>query len=132
MLDEHVAENSLADQVASQISRNGVDEWIRKKREARALIHPARERLDVDLPRMTRSLDTIISALSNAQRSYHEATLMGVPSLAGQVARANQPIRGLPTAHSTTPNRSRNCRPGVTIPWNSSRLSGRRTALPKP
>ncbi|WP_186078933.1 hypothetical protein [Burkholderia gladioli] len=91
MLDEHVAENSLADRVASQVSRNGVDEWIRKKREARALIHPVRERLDVDLPRMTRSLDTIISALSDAQRSYHEATLMGVPSLAGQVARANQP-----------------------------------------
>ncbi|MDC6127343.1 hypothetical protein PPH41_04980, partial [Burkholderia gladioli] len=91
MLDEHVAENSSADRVASQVSRNGVDEWIRKKREARALIHPVRERLDVDLPRMTRSLDTIISALSDAQRSYHEATLMGVPSLAGQVAIRLQP-----------------------------------------
>ncbi|MDN7528231.1 Tad domain-containing protein [Burkholderia orbicola] len=90
MLDEHVAPGSRSDQLIDRYS-GGAYDWRTKKEQARAMIHPVRQRLDTDLPGMARSLDAIVVALSGAQRAYHEATLVGVPKLAGEIARANEP-----------------------------------------
>lgn len=90
MLDEHVAPSSRSDRLADQYS-GGADDWFMKKSRAREMIHPVRQRLDADLLGMARNLDTIIAALSSAQRAYHEATLAGAPNLADEIARANEP-----------------------------------------
>ncbi|WP_321852019.1 Tad domain-containing protein [Burkholderia diffusa] len=90
MLDEHVAPGSRSDRLADQYS-GGADDWFVKKSRARDMIHPVRQRLDSDLPGMARSLDTIIAALSSAQRAYHEAVLAGAPNLADEIARVNEP-----------------------------------------
>jgi len=90
MLDEHVASGSRSDQLADWYS-GGAYDWLVKKERAREMIHPVRQRLDADLPGMVRSLDTIVTALSGAQHAYHEATLVGVPGLTGEIARANEP-----------------------------------------
>lgn len=77
--------DSIVDQFADHR-----DTWQSAKRSGKAEIQAVRASLDALLPALARDVDSVIGALSTAQRDFHAATFVAVPEMTELVARENQ------------------------------------------